>query len=858
MSKMPVGLFVPEMSDTALKVMKKQKYLWPTETGQETPQEMFWRVASHVATAERVWNRKDELDVAYYFYDAMAQLKFMPNTPTLTNAGMENGQLAACFVLPIPDSIPEIYHTLRATSMIHTSGGGTGFSGARLRCKGSTIGKRGKTSPGSNSFLRIFNNSSKEITQGAVRHGANMWVLPVWHADIEEFIDIKKTDGEISTFNISVGITDDFMKAVEYDVAWDLRDPKDWSVVKTVGARWLMDKIIDNAWLNGDPGVLFIDTANRDNPTPGLGAFEATNPCGEQWLLPWEACTLGHINLAKMVLDGDHDDWRLKINFDAIGKMARLAVHFLDNVIEVNHFPLPEIEAMHKNGNRKIGVGVMGFADMLIQLGVPYDSSTARVIAKLVGGHIKDETDKASVELANERGSFPNFDKHASANLKRDFPNGRRNANVRTVAPTGSTSIIAGSVGGGIEPVFGLVMVRNQAGMQMYEVNPTFEAWLTKHKPIYAKEIIEYVARQGTVFGCQYMTDEEQDLFKQANDIRPDGHIQMQAAWQENVDNSISKTINMANSSTREEVREAYMTAYKTGCKGVTVYRDGSRQGQILNLTTEKKDVIKKATETLEFLAKTRLPGEPDFMLKKKSSILEDMAVDDLIRDIKNLPKDSARQITSALITHLNPKPEKIEKNVERDHVTHGTARKIPTGCGNSFIFIGRGKDGKIDDIVGKLGKSGGCASAWWEALGRLSSIALRHGASADEIRKQLSGISCHLPTMYHNSPLAKPGEKPPVITSCADALATALLEVQAETPPKTQMEKVEEVMYTTAAFGGYEMEEKSTGEQFVDTLAKGVVYNKKHMGSCPDCGSSQLDHGSGCLSCRSCGFSLC
>lgn len=786
MTEMPSGLAVPVMSDNALAVMIKQKYLWPRSDGtHETPQEMFWRVADAVSKAEgddaiEYWRRE--------FYDVMASLKFIPNTPTLVNAGKSNGQLAACFVLPIDDNIPSIYGTMGAAAQIQTSGGGTGFSGSRIRCRGSKIGSTGKVSDGSNVFLSLFNDSSyKVLRQGAARKGANMWVLPCWHADVEEFIDSKLKDGVLSEFNISVGITDAFMEAVHNDLQWDLIDPKDNSVVKTIGAVYLLNKIIDNAWSNGEPGLLFIDAANRDNPTPELGDFEATNPCGEQWLLPWEACTLGHINLAKMYIRTSNEElaWVHKIDWVEIDRVLRLAVRFLDNVIDVNYYPLPQIAAMHRDGNRKIGVGVMGFADLLINLNIPYDTNEAREVADVIAKKIKDVTDKASVSLAIERGAFKHYEQ---SSIREVFGiDGIRNACRRTVAPTGSTSIIAGSVAGGIEPIFGLVMTRNQAGMQMYEVNPTFDAWLKQNclNSHHCTDVISYVASTGTVKGAPGLSDDMTVVFKQANDISPRDHILMQATWQKHVDNSISKTINMPHNATREDVKEAYILAHSSGCKGITVYRNGSRAGQVLNLVSTNK-------------------------------------------------------------TEVAPP---IEINVDRDHVTHGTARKIPTGCGNAFIFIGRGKDGKIDDIVGKLGKSGGCASAWWEALGRLSSIALRHGVSADEIRKQLAGISCHLPAMYINSPLAKPGERPPTITSCADALATALLEVRMEPPikiePSILQSNLPQIITPL-------VEEKRPLE------AKAIVYNKKHMGSCPDCGSSQLDHGSGCLSCRSCGFSIC
>jgi ribonucleoside-diphosphate reductase alpha chain len=1486
--------------------MKKQKYLWPKPDGTtETPAEMFWRVASTVAAAENRFGTVEFVEAtAELFYDAMATNKFTPNTPTLVNAGKPNGQLAACFVLPVPDNIPEIYDTLKAQAMIQTSGGGTGFSGARIRCKNSPIGGTGKISDGSMAFLDLYNFSSwRVLRQGAARKGANMWTLPClagetgiktidgivsikdlvgrkpylystdgdgdifvqrakaifangvkriykvifddmsevrctadhrfmlsdgtyveanklkrgdsmmrmyrrieysgndkqyvyisiannshnskvpehraimaavsgasllrntdvhhknkngcdnridnlqivtqaehakihaddsgfieaghkfisdrryleepyktlhlssikhrksdhiitldevkalapqystmkglaralncdrnvfkrfgydyvksllsprrqrvstqatmalnhkvmsvvdtgvdeevyditmdgehhnfalandvfvhncWHADIEEFIDSKLVDGKLSEFNISVGITDAFMKAVENDDPWDLLDPKNMSVVKTVMARYIMDKIIDNAWKNGEPGLLFIDEANRSNPTPHLGKYEATNPCfhgdtliatengllpiadivhnksakyalgpngtleeitgywdngvkplyrvttrygyyldvtadhkwdtdngqkvtsdlvvgdrvtlqlaagpidtgskefrlgeligwligdgylshsaskskmagiivgrndfeyiphiqalikeflgkevgefkrdefntiqllssriwtwavrdmgiiphksgdkevpecilaslpdrqagflrglfsadgqvfnrtitsgaqkrsirltsksktlvdgvqlllaqlgissntldrsrparnkvfnyikqngeevwygsdgvcyeldlqspgwkifkrdvgfvqrykndvldtivldsaefnpnkfdgtidiisieqidddetfnltvspshkvcangivipqcGEQWLLPFEACTLGHLNLVKFLRDPNYfadrfyDTWDSHIDFDKLVATAKLAVRFLDNVIEINHYPLPQIEQMHKYGNRKIGVGVMGLADLLVHLGVSYGSQAARDISDYIDGVIEKATNEASEELAIERGPFPNwFGALEAKGVKR-----RRNANIRTVAPTGSTSIVAGSVGGGIEPFFGLVIVRDQAGMKMYEVNPTFARWLSVNfAASRSKEIVEYVAKNGTLKGVPYCDEGEQALFAQANDISPQDHIRMQAIWQSHTDNSISKTINFANSATKDDVREAYMLAWQLKCKGVTVYRDNSRVGQVLN---------QAASTNVGYTIKP--PDMP---------VAVTVTADGILGFFKSASKAEQTKALAEILTLTNKAQQAAQS---RDNVTSGTMRKIPTGCGNSVIYIGRGADGKVDDVVGKLGKSGGCASAWWEALGRITSIALRNGVDPADVRKQLTGISCHLPAMYLDAPNRIQGQKPQTITSCADALATALLEEEQSVrpvPPIPRDFKIETVI----------LPQVISGVTTTQEAPQWVSMDKKHMGACPDCGGSQLDRSSGCLLCVKCGFSLC
>lgn len=823
----------PKFSPNGIKVLTKQKYLWPLPDGTtETPAQLVKRVADNVAKAEQVWGtEQDAKDISTIFYDMMADGRFIPNSPTLNNAGKPDGQLAACFVLPIDDSIESIYDTLKLTARIQASGGGTGFSGGRLRSKGSAVGKTGKTSDGNIPFIELYNFSSKRVLlQGSARKGANMWIIPIDHADVEEFIDLKKDpNSPITQFNISVGMTDAFMKIITGQTKasdWHLKDPKDGRIVKTVDAFELFNRIVNNAWAGGDPGLFFIDRANRDNPTPQVGKYEATNPCGEQPLLPYEACTLGHLNLSKYYRSGPSVNWDDHINWTLLQEDIYYGVRFLDDVVEVNWYPIPQIERMHRQGNRKIGLGVMGFADLLIRLGVAYSSTQAITIASELASYIRREADSASVSLAKTRGSFGNFNGSAIA---KKFPGGKRNACTTTIAPTGTTGIILGA-STAIEPVFGLVIIRQQAGMEMYEVHPEFDLWLDRTHPLNKQAIIEYVAKNGTIAGCPLVSTNEQDLWAQANDISWRQHIAIQAAWQEHIDSAVSKTINMHNSATVLNVRDAYIQAWVDGCKGITVYRDGSKYGQAL---TVKKEETKVET--------------------KKPTLNDVMTELDLKKMFLEL---SDEDLASIGVERIRPKPVVAEEpdvpmpTKTRSRVTNGSARKIPTGCGNAFIFIGNGDDGKVEDIMGRLGKSGGCAAAWWEALCRVTSLAARSGVDVTDIQKQLSGISCHLPVTYRDSPFRQPDTKPPVVTSCADALSKALAEHAVDSVKNIQVQDIAKVETTTA-----------TPIPVVVSNNYAIPgYNSmdKHAGACPSCGSSALDHGGGCLSCTSCGYSRC
>jgi len=560
-----------KLSLNAVRLLER-RYLIKDEFGRvvETPSEMFRRVAKAIASADKMYG-KDPSKAEREFFEVMTHLEFLPNSPTLMNAGTSIGQLSACFVLPIEDSIESIFDALKAMAIIHKSGGGTGFSFSKLRPRGDIVRSTMGVASGPVSFMRIFDVATEVIKQGGRRRGANMGILRVDHPDIVEFITAKSKEGVLKNFNISVAATDDFMKAVEEDGEYELINPRTGKAVKRVMARDIFDLIVTMAWRTGDPGMVFIDEINRHNPTPALGEIESTNPCGEVPLLPYESCNLGSVNLAKMVRDGEVDWERLR-------EVVRTAIHFLDNVIDVNNYPLPEIEKMTK-ANRKVGLGVMGFADMLIELGIPYDSEEALDMAEKVMSFISREARQMSVELAEERGSFPNID--LSIWPKRGF-SVLRNATVTTIAPTGSISIIAGA-SSGIEPLFAVAFVRNVMGTQLFEVNPIFER-VAKERGFYSKELLRKVARVGTVQELTEIPEDVRRVFVTALDIAPEWHVRMQAAFQKYVDNAVAKTVNLPYEATLEDVRRVFMLAYKLKCKGITVYRYGSKKEQVLYL----------------------------------------------------------------------------------------------------------------------------------------------------------------------------------------------------------------------------------------------------------------------------------
>lgn len=570
-------------SDNAKRVLER-RYLKKNANNEitETPAHMFRRVARHIASAEK--NYADAAAVSQVeetFYQMMTQQKFLPNSPTLMNAGRKLGQLAACFVLPVEDSLDKIFDSLKCAALIHKSGGGTGFSFTRLRPRNSNVGSTGGVASGPVSFMKIFNTATEQVKQGGTRRGANMGVLRVDHPDIMEFIYSKRDSNDLNNFNISVAITDKFMKALAKNDAYKLIDPRSNKPVGENHASDVFRALTEQAWKNGDPGIIFIDRINKDNPTPKLGEMESTNPCGEQPLLPLEACNLGSINLA-LFLKKDEDG--VQVDFEALKKLVWDAVRFLDNAIDKSLYPLPEIDQMVK-GNRKVGLGVMGFADMLFQLNIPYNSEQAIETAEQVMGFIQTESHAASVALGKQRGAFKNF-KESIYNDSQDLC--YRNATTTTIAPTGTLSIIA-NCSSGIEPLFALSFVRNvMDNDQLAEVNSYFEK-MVKNLGFYSPELMNLIAQKGSIKDIAEIPQEIRDVFVTAHDISPEWHIRMQASFQKYTDNAVSKTVNLPHDATVEDVAKIYQLAHELGCKGVTVYRDGSKENQVLSFPSENR-----------------------------------------------------------------------------------------------------------------------------------------------------------------------------------------------------------------------------------------------------------------------------
>ncbi|GFO61942.1 ribonucleotide-diphosphate reductase subunit alpha [Geomonas silvestris] len=672
---------IPGLSKNALTVLEK-RYLKRDTTGKtlETPADMFRRVAAAIAAADATFDKKADLNaLTDKFYNLMTSFEFLPNSPTLMNAGRELGQLSACFVLPVGDSMEEIFESVKNTALIHKSGGGTGFSFSRLRPANDVVMSTTGISSGPLSFMRVFDIATETIKQGGTRRGANMAILRVDHPDIMDFIMCKNDQRQLNNFNISVGITEEFMKAVDADRDYTLMNPRDKKPAGTLNARKVFSRIVKQAWENGEPGIIFLDRLNKDNPTPHIGEIESTNPCGEQPLLPYESCNLGSINLGKMVTHG-------RVNWDKLKEVVHAAVHFLDNVIEVNNYPLDEIDKMTRS-NRKIGLGVMGWADMLIMLGTAYNSDEAVTLGEQVMKFINDEGHAASRALAKTRGAFPNF---KGSIYDRPGAEAIRNATVTTIAPTGTISIIA-NASSGVEPLFAVSFVRQVMDKNiLVEVNPLFEK-IAKADGFYSEALMQKIAEHGTVHGINDIPEQVRDIFVTAHDITPEEHIAMQAAFQRHTDNAVSKTVNFPNTATVEDVEKVYRLAYQTNCKGVTIYRDGSRDEQVLS-------VGKKEEAPAAVLAP---------VLDEKRAVKR-----------------------------------------ERPKALKGWTYQMQTGCGPLYITINEDATG-LFEVFTTMGKAGGCAASQCEAIGRMVSLAWRSGIQGRSVVKQLLGISCHSPSGF-------------------------------------------------------------------------------------------------------------
>lgn len=571
-----------KLSQNAVTVLES-RYLRKDEQGKlnETPQQLFQRVASNIAAAEKIYRPQitdDELfKIEEKFYRMMASLEFLPNSPTLMNAGGILQQLSACFVLPVEDAMDSIFEAVKNTALIHQSGGGTGFDFSRLRPEGDSVKSTQGTASGPISFMTVFDAATNVVKQGGKRRGANMGILRVDHPDILKFIVAKTEEGILPNFNISVALTDEFMEAIKKDDYYDLVNPRIKLACGKLKAREVFDLIVNLAWKNGEPGVIFIDSMNRNNPTPKLGRIESTNPCSEQPLLPYESCNLGSINLVKMLKEKQD---RYEIDWDKIKKVTRDAVHFLDNVIDMNRYPINEIDVMTKQ-NRKIGLGVMGWADALIRLKIPYNSEKATELAEKIMSFINKESKIRSQEIAKYRGVFPSY---TDSIYNKEGGWRLRNATTTTIAPTGTIGIIA-NCSSGIEPLFAIAYIRKHVlgGKEMAEVNPLFEE-VAKREGWWSEKLIEEVAQKGSVKDIKEVPEFWRKIFVTALDMEPEWHIKMQASWQKYIDNAVSKTINFPYNASVEDVKKAYWLAYESGCRGIAIYRNESRKQQVLNI----------------------------------------------------------------------------------------------------------------------------------------------------------------------------------------------------------------------------------------------------------------------------------
>ena len=787
----------PELTNNA-RVVLKRRYQSKDREGNviEETDQMFRRVAHNLAQADRKYGgTQEQLEATEEeFIQVMSSLEYLPNSPTLMNAGRELQMLSACFVLPVHDSMEAIFETVKQATLVQKSGGGTGFAFSQLRPEGDIVGSTGGVASGPVSFMRAFDGATEAVKQGSTRRGANMGILHVTHPDILKFIASKEDGTSISNFNISVAVTEEWVEKVKNDEEYDLINPRTGKATSRLNARSVFRLLTEMAWKTGDPGIVFLDRINRDNPTPKLGQIESTNPCGEQPLLPYESCNLGSVNLARTVRytgDGAEIDW---------GRLARViktAVHMLDNVIDMNSYPIPQIDEMSKN-TRRIGLGVMGFSDLLVQLGIPYDSEKALEVGGEVMSFVKQHTHEASIELAEARGVFP-----AWKGSIYDHPEGPRlrNSAPTTIAPTGTISIIAGC-SSGVEPLFALSYERNvMDNTRLAEGTPLFEA-VARKEGFYSQALMERLAERGSLQHIDGNVPQwAKSLFVTSHDITPEWHVRMQAAFQKYTDNAVSKTINFPATAGFQDISDAYMLAHDLGCKGITIYRDGSKENQVLSTGETGKYSAVTRGEAEEVPVADGLQGEP----------------------VSAMPHAQGQALTP-----------RVRPRVRPQEMT-GITERIRTGHGNMYVTINFDEAGKPFEVFTTLGKAGGCDSAQLEAISRLVSLALRSGVDIKEVVDQIRGITCC--PAWDNGVLVGSGP---------DAVALAM-QRRLVIEPRQQQE------LGSSEVAGVQ------GKLFASVKDRAVwdINGYQPRSRCPDC-NTPLAYQEGCLLCTSCGWNKC
>jgi ribonucleoside-diphosphate reductase alpha chain len=811
------------------RVVLERRYLARDESGRliEKPEDLFRRVAHNIALAEKGYGASKEQMAAWEerFYSLLTSLRFLPNSPTLGNAGRPLQQLSACFVLPVDDSMPGIFETIKDTALIHQSGGGTGFAFSRLRPAGDRVQSTGGIASGPVSFMRVFDAATEAIKQGGTRRGANMAILAVEHPDIEEFINLKSDMVTLTNFNISVAASDRFMGAVERNEEYELVNPRNGQVVRRLNARHVFRQIVDNAWKNGDPGLVFLDHVNRDNPTPQLGRIEATNPCGEQPLLPYESCNLGSLDVSKFVRGeqgrrrgrvpfaagesasgggsrfpvprGAEDGWG--VDWEELASITPLCVRFLDDVIDMNLYPIPEIERMTKL-TRKIGLGVMGWADLLFRLGIPYDSEQALSLGERLMTFIQEHADRASEELARERGVFPAWEGSTYEKGGRRL----RNATRTTVAPTGTLSIIA-DCSAGIEPVFALAFVRQHfldpkdpgRVTQLSEVDKRFEE-TARREGFHSTELIEELARVGSLKALSASRRRSipapvRRVFVAAHDISPEWHVRMQAAFQRHTDNAVSKTINFPETATPDDVEKAYLLAYREGCKGITVYRDRSREMQVLSHATMRGPEQAEAAAAEVAMA---------------------------------LPPGVLPPAGRAAVPYRRRLPD------ERRSLTH----KFRVGEQEGYLTVGLFEDGSPGEVFITISKEGSTIRGLMDSLAVMTSLALQYGVPIENLAAKFKGVRFE-PYGFTSNPDI------PQASSIVDYLFRWL-----------------ELKFAERGTGKLEVGNRAKGRGRGKSSSQFPVPTSSDVSTgllCPECGAI-LVFAEGCLVCRRCGYNKC